>query len=225
MGASIPKDAVGLMGGTFDPVHRGHTESALAAMEIFKLRGVVLIPARRSPHKHGANGIADRERFELLESAVGADPRFSLWDVELRREPPSFTVDTVKAYRNLWLRAYPGEQRPELAWILGDDQLPGLSKWKDVERLFSSVYPIVVQRGPMPDLMANLAAVETEISKSIADRLRAGLVPLVDPHPASATEVRRRLAEGQELGRWLHPQVESEIRARGYYGASALRES
>ncbi len=219
-GAGFPKNAVALMGGTFDPIHRGHTESALAATEIFHLRGVVLVPAGRSPHKDRSNGISDSERMDLLEAAVGADPRFSVWNVELLREPPSYTVDTIKAYRNLWLRAYPGEQRPELAWILGDDQLPALASWKDAERLFASVHPIVVQRGTMEDLSTNLKALESQLPKTVVDRLRAGLVPLADPHPASATEIRRRLANGEDVDRWLHPQVESEVRSRGLYGAS-----
>ncbi len=213
----IPRGAIALMGGTFDPVHRGHLESALAAKESFHLEGLVLVPARRSPHKSTESQASDQDRLALLRAAVGSDPRFAVWDFELTHPPPSYTIDTIKAYRSLWLRAYPGQVRPDLAWILGDDQLAQLHTWKDAERLFQSVWPIVVQRGSAQQLQHDLVTLEGRFSAQVIARLRAGLVPLIEPHPASATEIRRRIAAREDTQRWLLPEVEREIHARGLY--------
>ena len=215
----LPRGAVALFGGTFDPVHAGHVAVALDCHQVFELAGVVFVPAKRSPHKDGTPEAADVDRLALLQVAIGSDPRLEVWDTELRRPAPSYSIDTVKAYRRLWLKAWPGEQRPTLAWILGDDQLAGLPRWHMVEELFSSVWPIVVQRSTREGFEQHLAALERRLSPELLARLRAGALPLAQPHPASATEIRRRLAAGDAVGDWLPPGVEQEIRARGLYGA------
>jgi len=114
---------VGLLGGSFDPVHYGHLRAAQWALETFALQQVRLVPARQSPFK-GPCVASDADRRAMLELAVEGNPALAVEACELDREPPSYTVDTLKT---LIARS------PEALFtlILGSDAATGLDRWKD----------------------------------------------------------------------------------------------
>ena len=127
------------MGGSFDPVHEGHLKAAREVAERIALDEVVFVPARVSPHKEGRAGASAFHRLEMLRLAVEDDPRFGVSDVELLREAPSYTVDTLRIMR---------KSRPddELYFVLGAEIFSGIDTWKDFGEMFGSANFVVVNR-------------------------------------------------------------------------------
>jgi len=198
---------LGVFGGTFDPVHRGHLHVARAATRAFALDGVLFVPAARSPHKRGSAEAAPADRLAMLELALADEPTFAAAPLELERGAPSFTIDTV-----LELERRRSGSGGELFLLLGSDNLEGLCTWREVEDLLARTTPIVVAR-------AGSSALPSEglhgLSPAAAERLRVGFVdaPTVD---VSATELRAALARGEGEAE-LSPPVWEYIRERGIY--------
>jgi nicotinate-nucleotide adenylyltransferase len=173
----VTASRVGVFGGTFDPVHVGHLAIALAALETVPLDRVVFVPARRSPLKERGPVAAPQHRLAMLERATRDEPRFSVSRIELDREGPSYTVDTLEALA--------GEG--ELFLIVGADALADLQRWKDPDRVRALARLVVARRPGAPDRWAGSAiALDT---------------PLMD---ISARELRARAARARSL-RYLVP--------------------
>lgn len=119
---------IGLFGGSFDPPHLGHLLLAESAREELQLDKVYFIPARQSPLKGWAAFATSEERLAMVGLAVADNPFFAVCRVELDREPPSYTVDTVKYFHGLFPEA-------ELWLILGEDNLAELHRWHRVDEL------------------------------------------------------------------------------------------
>lgn len=211
---------LGLFGGSFDPVHRGHLDVAAAARAAFRLDHVVFVPAALSPHKAGLPPSPPRDRVALLERALGGLDGAgwsSIWTVELEREAPSYTVRTVEDLAQARPRG------PEPYLILGEDNLPGLPTWRRVGELLDRVKPIVVQRERGTVLADVLEGVAGDLHPDHVAKLVRGLVPLADPSPHSSTAVRATLERGAEPRAALPAGVWELIRARGLYGLGAGR--
>jgi nicotinate-nucleotide adenylyltransferase len=118
---------IGIFGGTFDPVHDGHVIPVARAAERFALERVLWIPARLSPHK-GVAPTDARHRVAMLALALAGRPDWTLSFDELDREPPSYTVDTLRALSARFLR-------DELWLLMGTDALASLGRWKDPEEI------------------------------------------------------------------------------------------
>lgn len=114
---------IGVFGGTFDPVHNGHVMPVARAAELYGLERVIWIPARISPHK-GAPPTDARHRVAMLALAIEGRSNWSLAFDELDREPPSYTVDTLRVLSARFLR-------DELWLLMGTDALAGLERWRD----------------------------------------------------------------------------------------------
>jgi nicotinate-nucleotide adenylyltransferase len=169
---------IGLLGGSFDPIHIGHLVVAQDALEGLGLDRVELIPAAVSPLKGRELAASPEQRMHMLELAVGGDPRFGVLDIELRRGGTSYTVDTVRELR----RRFPDAQ---LFWILGSDQLRRLPEWKDIDELGGMVEFVHLFRAggenlPFPDAPSvqvhRVAGHAVDISSSeLRDRANRGL--------------------------------------------------
>jgi len=118
---------IGIFGGTFDPVHDGHVIPVARAAERFGLERVLWIPARLSPHK-GVLPTDARHRVAMLALALAGRPDWTLSFDELDREPPSYTVDTLRALSARFLR-------DELWLLMGTDALASFGRWKDPEEI------------------------------------------------------------------------------------------
>ena len=118
---------IGIFGGTFDPVHDGHVSPVARAAERFGLERVLWIPARLSPHKDAPPTDA-RHRIAMLALALAGRPDWTLSFEELDREPPSYTVDTLRALSARFLR-------DELWLLMGTDALASFGRWKDPEEI------------------------------------------------------------------------------------------
>jgi len=187
---------VGVFGGTFDPVHVGHLAIGNAALESVPLDRVVFVLARRAPLKERGAVASEADRLTMLELAVAGEPRFSVSRVELDREGPSYTVDTLERLAG----------PDDLFLILGGDAIADFPRWKDTDRIAELATLVVAERPGAPERAGN--APNTSIVAFDA--------PRVD---ISSRELRARAARGRSL-RYLVPDpVWRHIEARGLYRA------
>jgi len=208
---------IGVLGGTFDPVHHGHLRLALEIHERLGLQEVRLMLAARPPHR-AAPTVSPDLRLAMLQAAVAGVPGLRVDDRELRRPGPSYMVDTLQSLRDEEL----GTQQP-LCLLLGMDAFLGLSRWHRWERLIELAHLVVVQRLQpelsMTDTMQQfLQAHRVDTVQSLRDR-PAGAV-WIQPIPTlmiSATEIRQRLAQGANPHYLLPPAVLAMIQNHQLY--------
>ena len=134
-----PHDApVGILGGVFDPIHYGHLATAKLALDYFGLSKILFIPSGAPPHKPAPCASA-RNRLAMLRCAVGTYRRFEVWDGELRRAGPSYTVDTLRQLSGI----YP---RTPFFFIIGSDNLQEMPLWYEYRTLLSLAYFCIAPR-------------------------------------------------------------------------------
>ncbi len=184
---------VGVFGGTFDPVHVGHLAIAHAALESVPLDRVLFVLAKRSPLKERGPVASEGDRLRMLELAVADEPRFAVSRLELDRDGPSYTVDTLERLSGT----------DELFLILGSDAIADLPRWKDPDRIARLATLVVAERPGAPDRVGDAPIVRFD-------------APRLD---ISSRELRARAARGRSL-RYLVPEpVLQHIEARGLYRA------
>jgi len=182
--------AVGLMGGTFDPIHYGHLLAAEEARQRFHLERVIFVPNGQPPHKKDYQVTPAERRYEMALLATASNPHFEVSRLELDRPGPSYSVDTVAVFR----RQLGPEVR--LYFITGADAILEILTWRNPEGLAAECEFIAVTR-PGYDL----ARLEQAVPRLAAARVHALRAPGVD---ISSTEMRRRAAAGESL-RYLTP--------------------
>lgn len=193
---------IGLLGGTFDPVHAGHLAAAKAALDCAELDRVMFIPAAQPPHRPRAIATAD-DRLEMCRLAIEGDTRFVVSDVELERGGPSYTVDTLAELR----RSHPGDQ---LLLILGWDAARLFSTWRRPDEVRALATIVVVARpGSAAPRKADLEP---------AGLGGQGVILCLEPTPdVSASEIRRALASGESIAGKVPAAVERYIAAHHLY--------
>src|ERR1700704_1776922 len=129
---------IGIYGGTFDPIHHGHLILARQACEELSLDQLIFVPAALSPFKKAAHASGDA-RLSMLRAAIEGQAGFSADDCELKRPPPSYSIDTVLQIRER-------EPKAELCWLIGADNVGALSKWHRFEELRKLVQFVVLDR-------------------------------------------------------------------------------
>jgi nicotinate-nucleotide adenylyltransferase len=190
----------GLLGGTFDPIHLGHLRAAENAREALGLEDVRFVPARLPPHRPEAASSA-LDRFAMVALATAAHPSFTVSDIELVRDGPSYTVDTLAALHE-------ADPEQELFLIVGSDTFPEMEGWRELARLVGLCRLAVVPRPGGEERAAAWTARHPELQWSRVDG---------DGLPVSATEVRRRVREEKSV-RYLVPDgVADYISKRGLY--------
>ena len=181
---------IGIMGGTFDPIHHGHLFAAEEARVRFGLERVVFVPCGQPPHKQGKVISAAEHRYLMAALATATNPHFEVSRVEIDREGPSYTIDTLRTFRE---RLYPGA---ELFFITGADAILEILTWRDPEAVLREARCIAVAR-PGHDLSRLAEAIGPE---------RAAAVELLDQPTLdiSSTEIRQRVGDGLPI-RYLTP--------------------
>ena len=201
------KDRIILFGGTFDPVHLGHTTVASFACEQIGADEVVFIPTNRSPHKNIFPVASGASRVEMLRLALAVNAKFSVDSCELERSDPSYTFETVSMFAG---RYGPNMQ---LYWLVGADTVGDLGRWHRVERVLDMCNLCVMYRAGYaePDF-SGLSCLGAERVAKL--RKNAISTPLVD---ISSTEIRRKLGVGKEVTGLLSPSVLGYIEENGLY--------
>ena len=201
---------VGILGGTFNPIHLGHLFVGRAAAEAFGLDSVLLLPSNVSPFKLAQSGsVTGADRLEMVRLSVAEDPVFEPCALDLERGGISYSIDTVKALR---------ERRPgdRFSFIIGMDSLRELSHWHRIGELLTLCDFITVGR---PGVDVPVTAEALAFPPAVRERLLAGVIK-GRPCDISSSEIRRRIAEGLSIRYLVCPAVEAYIRSRGLYAAT-----
>ncbi len=204
-------DPIGILGGTFDPIHNGHLRIAQEALEQCGLSQVRFIPCGTPPHRSAPRTPA-QARWDMVRLAVTGNPDFQVDVREVFRTDPCYTVDTLTE-----LRAELGAAQP-LCLILGGDAFLQLHTWHDWKRLFQLAHIVVLQRAGGQPLGNAMAAADAGLREEYRARLAPGTGALHEsPHGAifvadmpaleiSSTDIRRRCAEARSI-RYLVPDA------------------
>lgn len=188
MRVSLKSDAtefmkIGILGGTFNPVHIGHLILAEEARETLGLDKVIFVPAHLAPHKDNIETAPAKERYKMISLAIKSNPFFSVSDIEIKRKGISYTIDTVREFR----KEFP---RGDLFFISGSDLLKYLNEWKDLNEVIRMVRFVVATR---PGYALD----------KLPDYIKRVAIRAVD---VSAFEIRKCIAEGRSF-RYLVPEV------------------
>lgn len=201
-------EPIGILGGTFDPIHFGHLRAALELLERLRLGEVRFIPCREPPHRQAPSRVADL-RLDMVRAAVEGEPRFQVDEREFRRNGPSYTVDTLMSLRE----EFPNRS---LCLLLGMDAFLGLPGWYRWNELLEYAHIIVAHRpgwvaphdGPLGELLAHHQADRVSgVHESISGRI---VVTPVTQLEISSTSLRAALARGGDP-RYLVPDGVREI--------------
>jgi nicotinate-nucleotide adenylyltransferase len=134
---------IGILGGTFNPVHIGHLILAVEALEKLALDKIIFIPSYLPPHKDDVGIALAKSRLRMLKLAIKGNKNLSVSDIEIRRKGRSYTIDTINALK----AKHP---KDELYFIIGSDLLKYLDSWKDLDRIMKKVNFIVATRPGYP---------------------------------------------------------------------------
>ena len=217
---------LGLLGGSFNPIHRCHLAIAHSARQLLQLDRILFIPTGDPPHKPSGTLASAVHRYRMVELAIQDVPEFALTDIEIRRPGKSYSVDTVRTIHQEYGRD------ATLFFIIGLDAFVDLPSWKDPEILLGECHFVVLSRPSVS--FQTLASIPLFyfIEKSTLAALDAGQKERVDvpvppersltflrlpPCDVSASEIRRLVAAGSPLANRLPPLVQSYILRQGLY--------
>ena len=213
---------IGFMGGSFDPVHAGHLRAAEEISEKLELDEVVFIPALISPHKNSDTMTDSSHRLNMLNLSIKTNPHFKISDMELRREPPSYTVDTLRSLNE----SNPEDRR---YFIMGSELFAEIDMWKDFAELFNYSSFVVLRRPgyDVPDSASLIPlALKNDFRYSYSDKgmdvfahTSSNELFFVDIAGVrvSSTEVRELASRGNSLRYLVVPEVEEYIAENGLY--------
>lgn len=211
---------IGLLGGSFDPVHHGHIHIARAAQAQLDLDSVRLIPCHKPPHKHGFMA-TDIQRFEMLSLALEHEAGLEIETYEFNKPDTSYTVDTLRHLRNQL------GSDVALVFIMGWDSWINLSSWKSWQALFEYCHVAVLRRpgciGEVPPEQAQFMAEKMLSAEHLATKmlsLAAGYCTILgsEERDISSTDLRSAFSQSQPVEQQLTPSVKAYIEAQGLYG-------
>jgi nicotinate-nucleotide adenylyltransferase len=210
---------VGILGGSFDPIHVGHLRSGEEVAETLDLARLYFIPAHQPPHKPERRLAPDADRLAMIDLAIADNPRFRSSAIELERRGVSYSVHTLEAFRAI-------EPHAELFFVLGIDAYRDIQTWKDVERIFELASVVVTSRPPhgAEPTIAHLPVAARESfcydPLTLSYRHRTGtslhFLPITGLD-VSATEIRERVRLGRSIRYLVTPPVERYVRDHRLY--------
>ena len=192
---------IGIMGGTFDPIHHGHLVAASEVATRFLLDEVVFVPSGQPWQKVSSDVSPAEDRYLMTVIATASNPRFQVSRVDIDREGPTFTVDTLRDLRALY------GPKVDLFFITGADALDKILSWKDADQIFELAHLVAVTRPGFELSDAHLPA----------DSVSLVQVPAM---AISSTDLRARVASGQELWYLVPDGVVQYIAKRQLYRAA-----
>ncbi|UCF00297.1 MAG: nicotinate (nicotinamide) nucleotide adenylyltransferase [Planctomycetota bacterium] len=203
---------VALFGGTFDPIHLGHTAVAGAAAAHIGADKIIFIPAKCSPLKDSLPSASDDDRLAMIALAIADNKKFQLDDYELKKKEASYTLETVRRFQ-----AQFGSDT-SLYWLVGADSVGELQYWYRIAELIDVCNLCVMYRAGYkpPDFIR----FESIWGSDCVEKLQRNVIqtPLID---ISSTEIRNRLAAGLDVSDKLTPRVADYIHKHGLYQSEA----
>jgi len=215
----IHGNRVGVLGGTFDPVHNGHLSMVGHVLDVFSFDSLLFIPAARPPHKGHIETTPFHDRLAMLELAIRADNRFLVSDLEAHRDGPSYSIDTL-----IDLKAILAD-KVQLFFIIGTDAFVELNTWKKYRGLTDHANLVVIDRPDYP--LRKVEGVVNQLGNYsfdpdqvcwIAPEHKGKVYPLaVPPVDISSTDIREKIAGGQSFENLVPPSVFQYIIEHGLY--------
>jgi nicotinate-nucleotide adenylyltransferase len=220
-------EKIGLFGGTFNPIHRGHLRAAAEVRKRFPLDHIYFIPSATPPHKEPDALAGAADRLAMIRLAIADYPLFRVSDVEVSRPGPSFTIDTVRYYRsNL-------PEETDLYLIIGFDAFLEIHTWKSYLNLLNLI-PFIVMTRPCKEFINGLQGwkiLKDYLCRRISDRYRFSAERLRYDHPEnpsiylinigltdiSSSQVRHSIKTGLPIDRQVPPVVDEYIKTKGLY--------
>lgn len=212
---------VGLLGGTFDPIHQGHLELAEAALRVADLEKVYLVTSVRPPHKTRRTEANFLDRHAMVTLAAMDHPRLVPSSLEQGREGKSYSVDTIQQFKQRFGEA------SEVFFVLGTDTFLDISSWKDFECLPRLCRFLVFARPGfdesqlalrIPEVFLNSVCVIDERNPLSLDPNHRCFLYREFSNPISSSEVRERIRRGQNVKKMLSPAVLEYIGKNHLYG-------
>ncbi len=197
---------IGMFGGSFNPVHMGHTGLVERLTAAFSLDLVYVIPTFHTPLKDNAYMVSPEHRYNMCKIAFGSNSKVSVSDIEIKRQGRSYTVDTLRELHNR-------HPQDELFLIVGADSFMQLPQWHEVENIFSIATVVTAIRGDIDydDLLAR--------KKIYKDKYNANTDVLDQSIKlVSSTEIRNNIAEGNDVTDLVHREVLDYIFENKLYG-------
>ncbi len=223
MSTSVPGGRrVGILGGTFDPIHRGHADMGLAAEQALDLTKVFVIPSSLPPHRPQTHASAFH-RFAMVALVVADRERWRASDLELRHPGTSYTADMLRKFHE---RGYPPA---DLFFIIGADAFAEIATWRDYPRLLDWTHFAVVSRpghpaGALPYLLPDLSRRMVSPPFQGLEAMDPSII-LIDHTTAnvSSTAIRQLCAEGRTIAGLVAPGVQRHIDQHGLYAGARRR--
>lgn len=206
--AARNKSRIGILGGTFNPIHTGHLIMAQCALEIFELSKVLFVPCATPPHKTAARLVSVKHRLAMIDAAIENDLRFELCDIEVVRGGTSYSVETVTQLAGLYSDS-------DLYFIIGSDTLLELHSWRNIGKLLKlCTFVTLVRPGFNTDTVSRAELhLDSDAARKLMDKV--SVCHMVD---ISSSDIRHRIAEGMSI-RYLVPRaVELYIAEHCLYG-------
>lgn len=192
---------LGIMGGTFDPIHLGHLVTAEAARSEFNLDKVVFVPSGMPPHKKISQISQKEQRYLMTVLATSANPYFEVSRTEIEREGHSYAIDTVNYFQSIMRKSC------EVFFITGADAILEIVTWKDVEELIEKCTFIAATRPGF-----NLNILRNKLLNRLTEVHMKKIIPLEVPAMAiSSTDIRERVRKGRSIRYLLPEAVENYI--------------
>ena len=185
-------------GGSFDPVHTGHVSLADCAVRQCGLDELIFMPAYMSPFKQDRRVTDGKDRIAMIETVLGYNPAFSVSDYEIKKGGPSYTVETLRYFRE----QYDGE----LSFVCGFDSVIQMDTWYEGPEILRD-YPVITVRRPDTDDAAGLEKIRSYRTEYCAD------ITVLDMPPvdASSTEIREKVRRGESIRGLVLPETEEYI--------------
>lgn len=202
---------LGILGGTFDPIHYGHLLLAECCREQLRLERVWFLPAAVPPHKPRRDLAPGPQRIEMIELAIGGHEALGVCPYEIERGGVNYTVDTLAHLKD-------EDPSRELFFLMGADSLRDLPTWKEPQRLGRLAVPVAVGRSGAKVSPDEVDTLSLKVVPSLAERLETVRMPTMD---LSSSDIRARVADGQSI-RYRTPRaVEKYIESHGLYRAGS----
>ncbi len=207
---ALHPERIGILGGTFNPIHMGHLIMAEEVCKHHHLSKVIFIPTYIPPHKYTDDLVDAGHRYQMTKDATDKNDKFEVSDLEIRRKGKSYTVDTVHEI----LKHYGKEC--DVFLIIGADSLNELELWKDIKKLSQLCHFVIVNRpGFSTDTSPRLAELIGDDNISDIEELRIE----IEPVGISSTYIRKRLKEGLDVKNLVPECVEAYIKEHSLYSS------
>lgn len=205
-----------LFGGTFDPIHLGHTIVAAEAVDHISAEKIIFIPAKQSPLKSFLPKASDLQRMEMITLAIAGNDRFESADYELNRPTPSYTIDTIKKFQSEY------GSNTTIYWLIGADVINELYHWYRIVELLDSCNLSVMYRAgtKVPDFSEFTSIWGPERTGKLQKNvIKTSLINI------SSTEIRNSIATGKDISSLVAPAVAEYIKDHNLYTPQAGHSS